>query len=188
MWMSVIEPPRQPGTMIKNTLEIPHGCFYTQLKVFIGVKSTMNCNPSWPAAMLLASLDCAYLYWPPPLLNTYWLAVCCLYPFWSLTFDEPVNDNTFSKGLSVVLLSVATSFLNLLSCCYCIAPPCLFLMISPVYVMLCFTATLSDVVLGSDSDSSQDCQQPKPNDWKLWPQNCYSAKLVQDWLIQIRTS
>ena len=83
----------RPGTMIKNTLEIPHGCFYTQLKVFIGVKSTMNCNPSWPAAMPLASLDCAYLYWPPP----HHLLTCCLLsPVFTLAFDEPVNDKAFS--------------------------------------------------------------------------------------------
>ena len=43
-------------------------------------------------------------------------------------------------------------------------------------------------MFSSESDSSQDCQQQKPNDWKFWPQNCYWAKLVQDWLIQIRIS
>ena len=148
--------------MIKNTLEIPPGCFYTQLKVFIGVKSTMNCNPSCPAATLLASLDRAYLYWPPP---PHRLLACFMsprsFPLLYSNFDEPVNE------VCLVLFSYTDS---------------------PVSVMLCFT--LSDVVPAQSLTalSSQDCQQQKPNDWKFWPQNCYWAKLVQDWLIQIRIS
>lgn len=104
--------------MIKNTLEIPPGCFYTQLKVFIGVKSTMNCNPSCPAATLLASLDRAYLYWPPPPR----LLACFMsprsFPLLYSNFDEPVNE------VCLVLFSYTDS---------------------PVSVMLCFT--LSDVQL-----------------------------------------
>ena len=109
-------------TMIKYTLYIPAGCFYTQLKVFIGVKSTMNCNPSCPAATLLASLDCAYLYWPPP----HRLLACFMslstFPllFQTLTFDEPVNDNASStEKLSVVVLNTTSlKFVSLILPCY----------------------------------------------------------------------
>ena len=176
--------------MIKYTLYIPPGCFYTQLKVFIGVKSTMNCNPSCPAATLLASLDCAYLYWPPP----HRLLACFMslstFPlqdsdfWWTGEWQRVFYRKTVSCCVKCCCFITEVCFLN-------IAVLCLrfFLQISPVYVMLCFTDTLVMLCLAQSlSLSSQDCQQHKPNDWKLWPQNCYRAKLVQDWLIQIRTS
>ena len=48
---------RQTVLLIKTHLKYL-SCFYTQLKVFIGVKSTMNCNP---VSVCCSSQGCAYL-------------------------------------------------------------------------------------------------------------------------------
>ena len=137
--------------MIKYTLYIPAGCFYTQLKVFIGVKSTMNCNPSCPAATLLASLDCAYLYWPPP----HRLLAC----FMSLSTFSLLDSDFwwtgewqrvfYRKAVSRCAKYYITEVVSLILPCYV----CAFSYKFTSWCHVMFHSHISDVVLGSESES-----------------------------------